>query len=232
MDNAPYDSWAAYIDCALTQHLSQDRKSHIVLDLACGTGNITIPLAHMGYDMIGVDISTDMLSQAQAKAAEQNQQILFLAQDMRELDLYGTVDAAICVCDGMNYILEEAEILAIFKRVRMFLNTGGVFMFDMNTEHKFKAVLGNKSFVANDKEASYEWDNHYDIDTGINEYRVTFTPNSGEPFVEVHHQRAYPIDMISDLLCKAGFSSVDVRDGYSDNTPAGDVVRAVFIAIA
>ena len=228
MANAPYVEWAAYIDSVLIKHLGQNRENHIVLDIACGTGNITIPLAQMGYDMIGVDKSTDMLAQAQAKASDR--QILFLAQDMRELDLYGTVDAAICVCDGMNYILSEAELEAVFKHIRMFLNTGGVFIFDMNTEYKFKEVLGGKSFTAEADGAAYEWDNHYDADTSINEYRVTFTSATGEPFMEVHHQRAYPVDTVCDLLRAAGFCTVEVRDGYSDDMPGDECIRVVFIA--
>jgi len=230
MANAPYQEWAAYIDKVLTQYLGQNRESHIVLDLACGTGNITLPLAKMGYDMIGVDISPDMLAQAQAKAADDSQKILFLSQDMRELDLYGTVDAAICVCDGINYILNEAELEEIFKRIRMFLNPGGVFIFDMNTEYKFKEVLGDKSFAAKTKTAEYEWDNYYHADTGINEYRVTFVTGVGEPFIEVHHQRAYPADIICSLLQKSGFHTIDVRDGYSDSLPGDECIRAVFIA--
>jgi len=230
MDNAPYMEWASYIDYILTRHLGQKRENKIVLDMACGTGNITLPLAKMGYDMIGTDISTDMLSQAQAKA--DNLKILFLAQDMRKLDLYGTIDAAICVCDGMNYILCESELEAVFKRVRMFLNTGGVFIFDMNTEYKFKEILGEKSFIDQAKDAAYEWDNHFNGDTGINEYRVTFTPDGGEPFTEVHYQRAYPIDMVCRLLQLAGFSTVAVHDGYTDNAPNDKTERVVFTALA
>jgi len=229
MTNAPYAEWADYIDDVLTRHLGKERKNRIVLDIACGTGNITIPLAKMGYDMIGVDISTDMLSQAQAKAPDL--QILFLVQDMRELDLYGTVDAAICVCDGMNYILSEAELEAVFKRVRMFLNPGGIFIFDMNTEYKFKEILGDKSFVANTGCTSYEWDNYYNPETGINEYRVTFTMGNNEPFTEVHHQQAYTIDTVRGLLKTAGFSTVDERDGYGNDTPGDECARVVFIAV-
>lgn len=228
MENAPYETWAAYIDSILIQHLGINRESRIILDIACGTGNITIPLANMGYDMIGVDISTDMLSQAIAKST--NKQILFLAQDMRELDLYGTVDAAICVCDGMNYILHESELAAVFKRVRMFLNPGGVFIFDMNTNYKFEEILGDKTFAANVEGATYEWDNLYDAKTGINEYRVTFTSDKGEPFEEVHHQRAYSVDAIINLLSSAGFNTIDIYDGYSDSSFREDCVRAVFIA--
>ena len=227
MENAPYGEWTDFIHQALTKYLKPNRESPIVLDLACGTGNITIPLARLGYDMIGVDMSTDMLAQAQAKA--DGLPILFLAQDMRELDLYGTVDAALCVCDGMNYILSPEELLGVFSRVRMFLNPGGVFIFDINTEYKFKEMLADKSFVADNDGAAYEWDNHYCPDTGINEYRVTFLAGE-ETFMEVHRQRAYPVDVICDLLKEAGFDRVDTRDGYSDNAPTDKSPRVVFIA--
>ena len=105
MADAPYDIWAAYIDGVLKKHLKRANEAQpIVLDLACGTGNMTLRLAKMGYDMIGVDASEDMLAEAQRKAYEEGQSILFLAQDMQKLDLYGTVDAVASVCDGLNYI--------------------------------------------------------------------------------------------------------------------------------
>ena len=228
MSGVPYAAWASYIDNALTSYLGQNRASHIVLDMACGTGNITIPLAKLGYDMIGVDISIDMLSQAQAKAS--GNKVLFLAQDMRELDLYGTIDAAVCVCDGMNYILCETELQAVFSRLRMFLNPGGVFIFDMNTPYKFKEILGNKTFTTDTEGDSYEWDNHFNEETGINEYRVTFTPIEGESFFEVHNQRAYPASTISDLLLTAGFCTVEMYDGYCQCAPVDKTERIVFIA--
>jgi len=228
MKDVPYKAWADYIDRVLIQQLGENRKDRIVLDLACGTGNITLLLSQKGYDMIGVDASTDMLSQAQGKVTDE--QILFLAQDMKELDLYGTVDAVICTCDSLNYILDEAELGAIFKRVKMFLNAGGVFIFDMNTEYKFKEVLGDKSFATKVEGAAYEWDNHFNADTGINKYHVLFMPDGGEPFEEVHYQRAYPIDVIYDLLREAEFSSINLQDGYSNVMPGDECVRIVFVA--
>ena len=226
MESTPYRDWAAYIDRVLKQHLQ--KANAIVLDIACGTGNITLPLAQMGYDMIGVDMSIDMLTQAQAKVT--SEKILFLAQDMRKLDLYGTVDAAISTCDGLNYILDEIELAAVFKRVKMFMNPGGVFIFDMNTEYKFKEVLGNKGFTAKKDTAAYDWNNSYDTKTGVNEYQVTFEPAGGEPFCELHHQRAYPAEMICDFLKKAGFETIRMYDGYSDDLPSEKSVRIVYIA--
>jgi len=232
MTDAPYEIWAAYIDGLLGEWFKGATDTPLVLDLACGTGNITLRLAKAGYDLIGVDASEDMLAEAQRKAYEEKAKILFLAQDMRELDLYGTIDAAVCVCDGMNYILTPEDLLTVFKRVRLFLNPGGVFIFDMNTEYKFKELLKDSVFEdqGNNGE-SYVWENHYDPHTMINEYRMLFyTMGEGEPFTELHRQRAYPPADICNMLMEAGFSAVSMRDGYSGEPFKEDCVRVVFIA--
>ena len=226
MADIPYEKWAAYIDKVLRKHCTHHKP--IVLDMACGTGNITLQLAQMGYDMIGVDISADMLAQAQAKICKER--ILFLQQDMKELDLYGTIDAAVCTCDGLNYLLDEADLAAVFSRVKLFLNPGGVFIFDMNTEYKFQSFLGNKIFAANVSGAEYEWKNIYNADTGINEYQVIFIPENGEAFTEVHYQRAYPSQIICNLLREAGFNTIEMHDDYSDNSPKDTSIRVVYIA--
>ncbi|MCL2386319.1 MAG: class I SAM-dependent methyltransferase [Defluviitaleaceae bacterium] len=254
MTDAPYDTWAAYINDLLAtaaqppfadnlhsgQHArleascSFQSKKLLVLDLACGTGNITLRLAKMGYDLIGVDASEDMLAEANRKAYEQGEKILFLAQDMRELDLYGTVDAVVCVCDGMNYILTDEDLLTVFKRVRLFLNAGGVFMFDMNTEYKFKEF---ENLIFEDKGEggeAYEWQNHYNPETKINEYHMTFyyenDNDNTESFSELHRQRAYPLVDVCNMLIEAGFVSVAMRDDYTSQPPKAESTRVVFIA--
>ena len=236
MTDAPYDIWVAYIDGFLSNWWNPPKEKPLVLDMACGTGNVTLRLAKLGYELIGVDASVDMLIEAQHKAREQGADILFLAQDMRRLDLYGTVDAVVCVCDGINYILEEPDMLEVFRRVRLFLNLGGVFIFDMNTEYKFKEVFKDQIFE--DKGLggeAYIWENHYDPETRINEYNMLFFDLSGgetytEPFSEVHVQRAYPTADVCNMLMEAGFASVAVRDGYSGNPPVATSQRVVFIA--
>ena len=227
MNDIPYEAWASYIDGIILKYV-KNRKDTIVLDMACGTGNITMPLARLGYDMIAIDISTDMLAQAQSKINKES--ILFLHQDMRQLDLYGTVDAVVCACDGFNYILDEKELAAIFKRVKMFLSPGGVFVFDMNTAYKFQTLLGNKIFSAETAGAEYEWQNSFNPDTGINEYQIVFMPKGRTPFVEVHKQRAYPTQVVCDLLYEAGFIAVETRDSYNDNSPMDESIRIVYIA--
>jgi len=259
MTDAPYEQWAAYIDSILrekagkpvsnTADMNSERPirheagrnslcnekiteiPQIVVDLACGTGSITLRLAAMGYDMIGVDASEDMLAEAQRKAYEQNASILFLAQDMRELNLFGTVDAAVSVCDGLNYILSEGELLSVFKRVRLFLNPSGVFIFDMNTEYKFKEVLQNRVFEGKGADGeAYEWENHYNPETKINEYHVVFHGEDDEPFSELHRQRAYSPEDVCGLLTQAGFTEVVIRGDYTNDPPRPDSMRVVFVA--
>jgi SAM-dependent methyltransferase len=226
----PYAKWAAYIDKILKENdITQNSP---VLDLACGTGNITLPLAERGYDLIGVDISEDMLAQAQNKAFDCGQRILWLAQDMRGLDLYGTVDAAVCCCDGLNYILEPHELKEVFRRVRLFLNPGGIFIFDMNTEYKFKEVLANGTFGDMAEDAEYQWDNQYNAGTKINEYHLRVRIGDKDPmvFYERHRQRAYGMGEVSNWLLETGFGSVQLRDCYSDEPPKANTTRVTFIA--
>jgi len=237
MANIPYEKWGTYICDVLIKKLN-GKESPLVVDLACGTGTMTLYLSKMGYDMIGVDLSADMLAEAQQKAYEAEQNILFLSQDMRKLDLFGTVDAVICVCDGINYILEPKELGTVFERVRLFLNPGGVFIFDMNTEYKFKELLSNQSFEEKAKSgASYEWDNTYDEKTKINEYRVLFYDHPGQEnieeingFTEVHKQRAYDTNDVVKKLLSAGFSKVTVCHEYTEEPPKPDSLRLTYIA--
>ena len=233
MTYTPYKKWGEYIDGILKKRLPPGEKAPLILDLACGTGSMTVLLAQKGYDMIGVDMSTDMLATAQQKSFEAGYNILFLAQDMRKLDLYGTIDAAVCVCDGINYILEQNELSAVFKRVRLFLNPSGVFIFDMNTEYKFKELLGRRSFESKSKSGTrYELDNNYDEHTRINEYHVLFYPQgkAAEPFMEIHRQRAYAIDDVLQMLTNTGFSKVSVSHEYTNEPPRPDSERVTFVA--
>jgi len=224
--DAPYEKWGKYISKILKKE-----KAKLVLDLGCGTGTMAIILSRQGFDMIGVDNSEDMLAAAYEKSFDSNQNILFLKQDMQKLDLFGTVDAVISVCDCLNYILTPEELGVVFKRVRLFLNPGGVFIFDMNTEYKFKEVMSNNSFEGESKiGARYEWDNNYNHITKINEYRVQFQNNNDEePFTEIHNQRAYSINEVTNILTKAGFNEIDIFDDYTKKPPKSDSTRITYI---
>lgn len=128
MDNVEYEKWAEYLIGSLKEYGIEDG---IVLELGCGTGVMTELLAESGYDMIGVDNSEEMLGEAMEKRAESGHEILYLEQDMREFELYGTVRAVVSVCDCMNYITEEDDLLTVFKLVNNYLDPDGIFIFDM-----------------------------------------------------------------------------------------------------
>lgn len=133
MDNIPYEEWKSYLKELLKEYGVQDG---LVLDLGCGTGTMTELLAADGYDMIGVDNSEEMLEIAREKQIKSGHEILYLLQDMREFELYGTVGAVFSICDSLNYITEPEELKQVFRWVNNYLDPGGIFIFDFNTEYK------------------------------------------------------------------------------------------------
>ena len=139
MDNVPYEEWADYYKEILREHGIMDG---IVLDLGCGTGSMTELLAEQGYDMIGVDNSEEMLDLAMEKRAASGQDILYLLQDMRKFELYGTVRAVISACDSVNYLTEPGDLVKVFSLVNNYLDPGGLFLFDFNTEYKYRTSRG------------------------------------------------------------------------------------------
>ncbi len=158
MDNVPYEEWNEYICMLLGEHGIEEG---IVLDLGCGTGTMTELLAERGYDMIGVDNSEDMLEIAREKQLQSGSEILYLQQDMREFELYGTVRAVVSVCDSINYITEEDELLQVFCLVNNYLDPEGIFIFDFNTEYKYRELLGDQTFAESRDECIFIWDNYY-----------------------------------------------------------------------
>ena len=157
-DDVGYPQRAEYIAGLLAEHGVQ---TGMVLDLACGTGSLTLELSRRGYEMIGVDASPDMLCAAQEKCAQAGAEVLFLCQPMEALNLYGTVNAAVCTLDSLNHITDLDTLREVFRRVALFLEPGGVFVFDVNTPYKHRQVLGDHTFVY-DLEGLYcVWQNAY-----------------------------------------------------------------------
>lgn len=208
MDNVPYDEWTDLYHKILSDH---DITNGILLDLGCGTGQMTRRFAAKGYDMIGVDASPDMLDIARQQSDDN---ILYLLQDMREFELYGTVAAVVSVCDSLNYILEEEDLLQVFRLVNNYLDPDGLFVFDMNTVWKYENLLAQESFCENRDEAAFLWENDYDSENGINEYDLTiFVRNKDGRFTrfeETHLQRAWKAERICELLEEAGLKVVGV----------------------
>ena len=208
MDNVPYEAWKDYLVQILEKFGITDG---IILDLGCGTGKMTRLFAKEGYDMIGIDASEEMLAIAMEQEKEDSS-ILYLNQDMREFELYGTVKAVISICDSMNYILEEEELLTVFKLVNNYLDPGGIFIFDLNTLYKYREILGETTICENRKEGSFIWENYYDKDTQVNEYDMTFFIREEDgryrKYSETHYQRGYEAAVIRSLLEKAGMEFV------------------------
>ncbi len=155
----------------MDQNLRQERNT--VLDLGCGTGALTELLARRGYDMIGVDNAPEMLRIAMEKRERSGLDILYLLQDMRELELYGTVGAVVSVCDSVNYLLMEEDIVQTFARVNNYLYPQGLFIFDFNTVYKYAVVIGDATIAENREDCSFIWENYYHEEEEINEYDLT-----------------------------------------------------------
>ena len=170
MDNVPYGEWARHIREKLCEHGVTDG---IVLDLGCGTGTMTERLAGYGYDMIGDDNSEEMLELAMEKKTESGYDILYLLQDMRGFELYGTVRAVVSVCDSVNYITEPDELEEVFRLVNNYLDPKGIFLFDFNTVHKYRDVIGDSTIAEDRGVCSFIWDNRYYEKEQINEYDLT-----------------------------------------------------------
>ncbi|NMB42805.1 MAG: class I SAM-dependent methyltransferase, partial [Clostridiales bacterium] len=148
MDNVPYDEWVEYLHNLLIEY---GVKDGLVLELGCGTGNVTRRLRNLGYDMIGLDSSTQMLEIAREKEmldeGNTKNPILYINQDMRDFELYGTVAAVVSICDSINYITEREDLLETFKLVNNYLDPNGMFIFDLNTSYKYKNILSDNVFA-------------------------------------------------------------------------------------
>lgn len=231
MDNVPYDKWVEQIKDILYK---ENIKDGLICDLGCGTGAITERLANLGYDMIGIDNSYDMLDVAMEKKYASGHDILYLCQDMREFELYGTVRAIISRCDSLNYIRELSELKEVFAWVNNYLDPNGLFIFDMNTEYKYQNILGDNTFAEVREQASFIWENTYDIDKRINEYDlnlfIKLEDDNYKRFEERHVQKAYTFDEILSAID----SSNMVLEKYLDADTYGDVSesteRILFVA--
>ena len=234
MDNVDYPAWSKYLIQLLKEYQVEDG---LVLDLGCGTGNMTELLAKEGYDMIGVDNSEDMLEIASEKRAESGLNILYLLQDMREFELYGTVRAAVSVCDSVNYITEPEELKEVFRLVNNYLDPEGVFIFDFNTVYKYKEVMGDTVIAEDRGECSFIWDNYYYDEEKINEYDLTlFIREEGKEknlyrkYQETHYQRGYTLDEMKELIQSSGLIFETAYDAFTHEAPTEKSERIYIIA--
>ncbi len=231
MDNVPYDEWCGYITMLLRKYGISDG---IVLDLGCGTGSVSEILSDAGYDMIGVDNSEDMLAIAMDKRSESGKNILYLLQDMRDFELYGTVRAVVSICDSINYITDTDELTGVFALVNNYLDPDGIFIFDVNTVHKYKDILGSNTIAENREDAAFIWDNYFDEEEMVNEYDLTlFVKEEDDLFrkyEEYHFQKAYGVEEIKAALKASGLKLEAVYDAYTENAPSENSERLCFVA--
>ena len=231
MDDVPYERWAHQCSDILKAHGITDG---IVCDLGCGTGTLTEMLAREGYDMIGIDNSEEMLGEALDKKYDSGLDILYLCQDMREFELYGTCRAIISRCDCLNYILTYEDLVRVFALVNNYLDPDGLFIFDINSEYKYREILGQRTFAEVREDAAFIWDNSYDPETGLNEYQVSFFTERADGLYErsdeVHVQRAWKTDEIMRAAEEAGLVYESLKDCDTDGEPDEETERylAVF----
>jgi SAM-dependent methyltransferase len=248
MDNVPYDEWADYV----RQLLSKFRiEKGLLLELGCGTGSMTRRMSLKGFDMIGIDYSEEMLQIARDKSCESEDNILYLCQDMREFELYGTVAAVISVCDSINYILTEEELLKVFRLVNNYLDPNGLFIFDYDTQYAYSEVLGDNTIAENREEGSFIWENIWYEDELVNEVNLSLfipelnpeeetdgaerhhpdqNPGLYRKYEETHYRKAFPLATIQKLIEKAGMEFIAVYDALTERKPKADSERVYFVA--
>ena len=230
MKDYGYERWVDYIEELFTR---SDFSPSTMVDIACGTGNMTILLAEKGYDIIGIDSSEDMLYMAKEKSLSKGLNIPFIHQDIRNLALHGPVDVITCMCDGFNYILSKGELITIFKKIYELLNRQGFLIFDISSYYKLSTILGDNIMADASEDISLIWFNTFDGHDDICCMDLTFFVSEGcqyRRFDETHYQRAYRLKDVEILLANARFSNIQVFHPFTFEPPKADSHRWVFIA--
>ena len=227
MDNVPYEEWCARLTALLRERGIEDG---LVLDLGCGTGRLSVEFARRGYDVIGVDASPEMLAAAYArKTDEQLPDILFLEQDMRDFELYGTVSAAVSSLDCVNYLVNEGDLDRCFTLVHNYLDPNGIFLFDVNTPYKFEHVYGDNAYILEEGDAFCAWQNSYDPTTRRCRFDLSvFTRDKGAHYTradEVQEERCYNRTELTEALTRAGFADIAFFADGTLGAPRDDADR-------
>lgn len=246
-----YAEWSRHIDSVFREYL--DKKPDIVLDLACGTGRMTFALADLGYDMIGIDGSAEMLALAHRRQEDRIDKLLegvadkdleeallrlppaplFLQQDMRSFELYGTVDAAVCCLDSINYLVDEQDLTRCLSCVRLYLVPGGLFVFDVNTPYKFSHVYGDNAYVLEDDGIYCGWQNQYDEQSGLcHFYLSVFEQSEDGSYLrsdEEQVERCYTDARLRAALNAVGFTVNAVYGGIRKETPSDNSERWTYV---
>lgn len=244
MDETPYKEWAQNIHSLIDKYgiskpsgKSEDaleQEKNLVVELGCGTGSFTEEMTALGYDMVGIDNSGEMLQIAMKKKEQTGSSILYLEQDMREFELYCTAGTFVSVCDSVNYLTQPEDVVSMLRLVNNYLYPDGIFIFDFNTVHKYRDVIGNTTISEDREECAFIWDNWYDEDTCMNEYDLTiFVQEEGDQyrrFNETHLQRGYTLEEMKALVAESGMDFVTAIDVDTKEAPAQDSERIYIVA--
>jgi SAM-dependent methyltransferase len=214
------------------------QEKNLVVELGCGTGSFTQEMANLGYDMIGIDNSGDMLGKARRKMEEAGLDIMYLEQDMCELDLFCTAGTIVSVCDSINYLIEDEQIRKAFTKVNNYLYPGGLFLFDFNTLHKYRDVIGDVTIAENREDCSFIWENFFDVDTNINEYDLTLFVRKRaddmtelfERSIETHLQRGYTLNEMKGFIEQSGMEFITAIDAETHSQPTDESERIYILA--
>ena len=219
-----YEKWADFIEKILNKECKS--RPELVLDLGCGTGKMTLELARRGYDMTGIDYSPEMLDIARSLAEEEGHDILWLCQDMREFELYGTVDAVVCCLDCINHLENEDDLDSCFKLVHNYLIPDGIFIFDINARYKFENIYADNTFSMEEDGGVCIWENYYDPETRLCDFYITLFKECSdgryERYDEDQTERMYTLADIKSSLerCNlefiAAYGDLDCSEGNDD----------------
>lgn len=224
-----YNKKSRYLLSLFEKH---DKKPTLLLDMACGTGGFSLELCKSGIDVIGVDPSAGMLSYAKAKSEEENKEILFLCQSASELELYGTVNGAVCCLDSLNHIIDYDELCHSLERISLFMQPQSLFIFDVNTPYKHREILADNTFVYDMDEVYLVWQNELYENDIVDISLDFFCPDKKggySRFSEYFSERAYTMDEISAALSAAGFKFEAVYGDYNYEKPKDDEQRFVIV---
>ena len=232
LNGADYPAYCDYIKKVFEKHGSG--KEELVLDLGCGTGELTSELAKRGFDMIGIDISPDMLSEASMRAYDAEQSILYLLQDMRSFELYGTVDAIICALDGVSYLYSREDVIKCLKLVRNYLNPGALFLFDVNSVYRFREVFAKRDYFLEDEGVYLGWRSDIDEECGECDLLLTlFIENEDGTYTkreEVQTEKIWTRAELEEMLSEAGLETLAVYSGFEMNEASETDEKWFFVA--